>query len=63
MEIMASYAWLTGTAKLELPEEVMEDNENRRVITRYTPLGVVGAIVPWNFPLHLGIFLSVWHAY
>lgn len=55
MEIMASYAWLTETAKLELPEEVMEDNENRTVITRYTPLGVVGAIVPWNFPLHLAI--------
>jgi len=25
------------------------------VITRYTPLGVVGAIVPWNFPIRLAI--------
>lgn len=45
--------WLQGLANLEMPEEVIEDNEDRKVVTRYTPLGVVGAIVPWNFPIQL----------
>jgi len=39
---------------LELPEERMEDDE-KVLLTRYTPLGVVGAICPWNFPIILSI--------
>ena len=38
-----------------MPEEVIEDNEDRKVITRYTPLGVAVAIVPWNFPIQLAM--------
>jgi len=33
--------------QLEIPEERIEDNE-KVVVTRYTPLGVVGAICPWK---------------
>lgn len=40
-------------AGISLPEDVVEDNDHRTIITRWTPLGVVGAIVPWNFPLLL----------
>ncbi|KAI9656225.1 MAG: hypothetical protein M1821_004888 [Bathelium mastoideum] len=39
---------------LNLPEERFEDDE-RVAITRYTPLGVVGAICPWNFPITLSV--------
>ncbi|CZR69175.1 related to aldehyde dehydrogenase (NAD+), mitochondrial [Phialocephala subalpina] len=52
-EIDTAVVWLKGLANLDLPEEVIEDNEDRKVIIRYTPLGVVGAIVPWNFPVQL----------
>jgi hypothetical protein len=31
--------WLSETTKLELPEEVVEETEERKVITRYTPIG------------------------
>ncbi|WP_051194429.1 aldehyde dehydrogenase family protein [Nocardia jiangxiensis] len=55
-EIYGSVAWLREIAKQALPEEVLEDGPDRRVISRHTPLGVVGAIVPWNFPL----LLAVW---
>jgi acyl-CoA reductase-like NAD-dependent aldehyde dehydrogenase len=51
--------WLTDTAGSTLPEEVVEDKASRQVTIRYTPLGVVGAIVPWNFPISLGISPSV----
>lgn len=52
-EVDTGVIWLKGLANLDMPEEVIEDNEDRKVITRYTPLGVVGAIVPWNFPVQL----------
>ena len=34
----------------------MHVNEERISITRHVPIGVVGAIAPWNFPLILGMF-------
>jgi acyl-CoA reductase-like NAD-dependent aldehyde dehydrogenase len=37
-------------AKLELLDEVIEDTDERTITIRYIPLGVVGAIVSWNFP-------------
>ncbi|MFI9551170.1 aldehyde dehydrogenase family protein [Nonomuraea endophytica] len=55
-EVLGSVAWLRAIAAQSLPEEVVEDTADRRVITRYTPLGVVGGITPWNFP----ILLAVW---
>jgi acyl-CoA reductase-like NAD-dependent aldehyde dehydrogenase len=44
---------MRGMANISLPEDVIEENEKRQVVTRYTPIGVVGAIIPWNFPLML----------
>jgi acyl-CoA reductase-like NAD-dependent aldehyde dehydrogenase len=55
-EVYGSVAWFREIAKQSLPEEVIEDTHERRVISRHTPLGVVAAIVPWNFP----ILLAVW---
>lgn len=55
-EIVGSAIWFRETAKQSLEDEIIEDTPQRRVITRYTPLGVVGAITPWNFPL----LLAVW---
>jgi len=52
-EAQSGVTWLAETAKLKIPEEVVEDTEDRSVIQRYTPLGVVAAIVPWNFPIQL----------
>jgi acyl-CoA reductase-like NAD-dependent aldehyde dehydrogenase len=41
---------------LDLPVEVLEDSDARRVEVHRNPLGVIGAIVPWNFPLLLMAF-------
>jgi acyl-CoA reductase-like NAD-dependent aldehyde dehydrogenase len=53
-EVESAGAFITGISALDLPEEIVEDNANRKVVTRHTPLGVVAAIVPWNFPIQLG---------
>ncbi|KAM0194330.1 hypothetical protein ACHAPI_007091 [Fusarium lateritium] len=52
-EAAGAVAWVRGQASIDLPEEVVEDSETRKIVTRYTPLGVAAAIVPWNFPLML----------
>ncbi|MEU0265101.1 aldehyde dehydrogenase family protein [Nocardioides sp. NPDC006303] len=55
-EVFGSVAWFREIAKQSLPDETLLDSAERSAVTRYTPVGVVGAIVPWNFP----ILLSVW---
>jgi len=40
-------------AAMDLPVEVLEDSDARRVEIHRSPLGVVAAIIPWNFPLIL----------
>ena len=55
MEIEGAAYWLSATATLDLPVEVTEEDENRRVELHHDPLGVICAIVPWNFPVLLAI--------
>ena len=55
-EIVGSAAYFRHYARVEMPVEVIEDSPNRRVELHRVPLGVVGAIVPWNFPMILLAF-------
>ncbi|MCH7627638.1 MULTISPECIES: aldehyde dehydrogenase family protein [Novosphingobium] len=55
-EIMGAGYWLQAFTALDLPETVNEDSDERISITRHVPLGVVGAIAPWNFPMILAMF-------
>jgi acyl-CoA reductase-like NAD-dependent aldehyde dehydrogenase len=55
-EILGSAMWLREIATQSLEDELVEDSAERRVVTRFTPLGVVGGIAPWNFP----VLLAVW---
>lgn len=52
-EVAIALAFLKGSCSLSLPEEVLEDTPERKVITRYTPLGVAVGIVPWNYPVFI----------
>ncbi len=45
-EVFGSADWLRATDSLRLPQETIDETDERRVVTRYTPVGVVGAIVP-----------------
>lgn len=50
-EVGGAAYFLRYYAGLEIPVEVIEDSANRRVELQRKPLGVVAAIVPWNFPV------------
>jgi acyl-CoA reductase-like NAD-dependent aldehyde dehydrogenase len=49
--------WAGFTASLSLPDKVLEDSEEKKVIMKREPLGVVGSITPWNWPL----MIAIWH--
>jgi acyl-CoA reductase-like NAD-dependent aldehyde dehydrogenase len=36
-----------------LKDEIIEEDDKKLIITRYTSLGVAVGIVPWNFPIHI----------
>jgi acyl-CoA reductase-like NAD-dependent aldehyde dehydrogenase len=55
-EILGAAFWCHQVSSQEIPVLVNEDTAERRSETRYVPVGVVGGIVPWNFPMLLGIW-------
>lgn len=55
-EIDGAAHWFDGIAKLTLPDEEFDMGGGQMASVRHVPIGVVGAIVPWNFP----ILLAVW---
>ncbi|CAI08943.1 Aldehyde dehydrogenase family protein [Aromatoleum aromaticum EbN1] len=57
MEVGGAIAWTHVTADLELPVEVIQDNDDARIEVHRKPLGVVGSITPWNWPL----MIAIWH--
>ncbi|KAK3684320.1 Aldehyde/histidinol dehydrogenase [Podospora appendiculata] len=46
---------IRGTVVHRLTEEVIEDTDEKRFILRHVPLGVGAGIIPWNFPMTLGV--------
>ncbi|QUT05738.1 aldehyde dehydrogenase family protein [Sphingobium phenoxybenzoativorans] len=55
-EIGGSIIWCHEIAKQRLDPEIVEQSDGRQVEVRKTPLGVVGGITPWNFP----VLLAIW---
>ena len=56
-ELGGAAAWAGFTATLSLPDKVIQDDENAKVVQTRKPIGVVGSITPWNWPL----MIAVWH--
>ncbi|RMF21029.1 MAG: aldehyde dehydrogenase family protein, partial [Deltaproteobacteria bacterium] len=52
-EAAGAMTWFRVTAGYDLPVEVVRDDEGGRIEVRRRPIGVVGGITPWNFPLIL----------
>jgi len=54
-EIYGAAGMAAAQSTLELEDEINEDSEQRLSRTRRVPVGVVGGIVPWNFPVMMAI--------
>jgi len=57
MEVGGAMVWAQVTAGLSLPVEVIQDNDDARIELHRKPVGVVGSITPWNWPL----MIAIWH--
>ncbi len=55
-EVGACVAWLRATTMPDVSPEVIVDDGEVTAEIHYRPLGVVGAIGPWNWPM----MISVW---
>ena len=55
-EVGACAAWLRATAATELPGGTVLDDGDTHAELHYRPVGVVGAIGPWNWPM----MITVW---
>ena len=54
-EIFGAAAMSAAQSTLELEDVINEDSDTRLMRTRRVPVGVVGGIVPWNFPVMMAI--------
>lgn len=55
MEIYGAAGMAAAQGTLSLDEVINEDSDTRLSRTRRVPVGVVGGIVPWNFPVMMAI--------
>jgi acyl-CoA reductase-like NAD-dependent aldehyde dehydrogenase len=56
-EVGGAVAWTRVTANLSITEETIQDDKAGNIMVRRKPVGVVGSITPWNWPL----LIAVWH--
>ena len=52
-EIAGSIAFTRALASFDLPTRVLHEDAAGKFLEHRTPLGVVAAIMPWNFPISL----------
>lgn len=55
-EIAFTEMFVRHFTTIDVPVEILQDDEERRVELHRKPLGVVCAIMPWNFPVLLAAF-------
>ena len=57
LEVGGAVAWTRATAGLSIPVETIQDDKAGRISVAHKPVGVVGSITPWNWPL----LIATWH--
>ena len=55
-EVGACGGWLRANAGFEMAPETLVEDESGTAVLEYVPMGVVGAIGPWNWPM----MISIW---
>ncbi|KAF3394015.1 Aldehyde dehydrogenase family 1 member A3 [Penicillium rolfsii] len=53
LEVDHSIAFLEFNASQEITDEIVHEDDTMKIVQTHSPLGIVAAICPWNFPLVL----------
>jgi acyl-CoA reductase-like NAD-dependent aldehyde dehydrogenase len=56
-ELGGCAGWMGFAAQQQLPVKVLQDDDAARVEQHHVPIGVIGSITPWNWPL----MIAIWH--
>lgn len=56
-EMGGAQAWAGYTANLDLPVKILQDDDQAHIELHRKPIGVVGSITPWNWP----VMIAIWH--
>lgn len=56
-EVQGGLAWLRYAASQDIPIDIAEETETKRIEIHHKPLGVIGSITPWNWPF----MIAIWH--
>ena len=57
VEAGGTAAWARVTAGLSIPVETIQDDATGKITIERRPVGVVGSITPWNWPM----LIAAWH--
>lgn len=55
MELDMTISWLRAFASMEVTDELLDENDERRIVQTFPPIGVCAGLVPWNWPMLLGL--------
>jgi acyl-CoA reductase-like NAD-dependent aldehyde dehydrogenase len=57
VEVAGAIAWTRYYANIDIPVEIITDDEIKRIEVHHRAMGVIVSITPWNWPL----MIAVWH--
>ncbi|CAN9277023.1 unnamed protein product [Alternaria sp. RS040] len=54
-EIDMTLTWLRAFATMEIKDEILQEDDEKIIYSTHPPIGVCAGIVPWNWPILLGL--------
>ncbi|KAF1847098.1 aldehyde dehydrogenase-like protein [Cucurbitaria berberidis CBS 394.84] len=54
-EMDFALSWLRAFATMKIEDEVLQEDEEKIIYSTHPPIGVCAGIVPWNWPILLGV--------
>ncbi|KAI4650292.1 uncharacterized protein J4E79_009561 [Alternaria viburni] len=54
-EMDCALTWLRAFATMEIKDEILQEDDEKTIYSTHPPIGVCAGIVPWNWPILLGL--------
>jgi acyl-CoA reductase-like NAD-dependent aldehyde dehydrogenase len=54
-QLLTKETWLRAFATMEIKDEILQEDDEKIIYSTHPPIGVCAGIVPWNWPILLGL--------